>query len=37
MPGIWIYQDLEYASGTDFARVLNMSWLHRALNMLEYA
>ena len=34
-PGFWIYQVSEYASGSEFASVLNMSGLHRVLNMPE--
>ena len=36
-PVFWIYQGSEYASSSQFARVLNMSVLHRVLNMPEYA
>ena len=32
----WIYQSSEYTSGSEFARVLNMSGLHRVLNMSDY-
>ena len=33
----WICQGSEYASGSEFAGVLNMSRLHRVLNMPKYA
>ena len=36
MSGFWIYQGSEYASGSEFASVLNMSGLHKALNVPDH-
>ena len=37
MLGFWIDQGSQYASGSKFARVMNMLGLHWVLNMAEYA
>ena len=35
--GVWICQDTEYASGSEYVRVLDIPGLHSVLNMPEYA
>ena len=35
VPEFWIYQRSEYASGFEYARILNMPGLHKVQNMPE--